>query len=102
MQRHARSSTTSPPSRSGGKPIHPQYVARLIDQLADPDAVFVPDVGSPVIYAARYLRKHGGRRLIGSFVHGRAAEMMNMVRAGHGPGAGTFQISVNASPNELA
>ena len=56
-----------------GKPIHPQYVARLIDQLADPDAVFVPDVGSPVIYAARYLRMHGGRRLIGSFVHGSMA-----------------------------
>jgi len=56
-----------------GKPIHPQYVARLIDELADPDAVFVPDVGSPVIYAARYLRMHGGRRLIGSFVHGSMA-----------------------------
>ena len=48
-------------------------MARLIDQLADPDAVFVPDVGSPVIYAARYLRMHGGRRLIGSFVHGSMA-----------------------------
>ena len=56
-----------------GKPIHPQYVARLIDELADPDAVFVPDVGSPVIYAARYLRMHRGRRLIGSFVHGSMA-----------------------------
>ena len=56
-----------------GKPIHPQYVARLIDQLADPDAVFVPDVGSPVIYAARYLRMHPGRRLIGSFLHGSMA-----------------------------
>lgn len=57
----------------GSKPIHPQYVARLIDELADPDAVFIPDVGSPVIYAARYLRMHSRRRLIGSFVHGSMA-----------------------------
>ena len=56
-----------------GKPIHPQYLARLIDELAEQDAVFVPDVGSPVIYAARYLHMHGGRRLIGSFVHGSMA-----------------------------
>ena len=57
----------------GRRPIHPQYVARLVDELADPDAVFVPDVGSPVIYAARYLRMGGGRRLIGSFMHGSMA-----------------------------
>jgi diguanylate cyclase (GGDEF)-like protein len=39
---------------------------------------------------------------IGSFVHGRAAEMMNVLRAGHTGRLGGFQISVNASPNELA
>ncbi|MGN6753955.1 MAG: ubiquinone-dependent pyruvate dehydrogenase [Intrasporangium sp.] len=57
----------------GRRPIHPQYVARLVDELADSDAVFVPDVGSPVIYAARYLHMGGGRRLIGSFIHGSMA-----------------------------
>jgi pyruvate dehydrogenase (quinone) len=54
-------------------PIHPQYVARLIDELADDDAVFIPDVGSPVVWAARYLRMNGRRRLIGSFSHGSMA-----------------------------
>ena len=54
-------------------PIHPQFVARAIDELADPDAVFVPDVGTPVIWAARYLTMNGRRRLIGSFSHGSMA-----------------------------
>ncbi|MFS3127419.1 ubiquinone-dependent pyruvate dehydrogenase [Nocardioides sp. Bht2] len=55
------------------KPIHPQYVARLISELATDDAVFIPDVGSPVVWAARYLRMNGRRRLIGSFAHGTMA-----------------------------
>jgi len=54
-------------------PLHPQFVARTIDELADPDAVFIPDVGTPVIWAARYLRMNGRRRLIGSFNHGSMA-----------------------------
>jgi len=60
------------PSRRG-RPIHPQYVARLVDEYAAPDAVFIPDVGSPVVYAARYLTSGGGRRIIGSFIHGSMA-----------------------------
>ncbi|QAY73610.1 ubiquinone-dependent pyruvate dehydrogenase [Agromyces protaetiae] len=54
-------------------PIHPQFVARMIDELAADDAVFIPDVGTPVIWAARYLRMNGRRRLIGSFNHGSMA-----------------------------
>ncbi|MBD5831537.1 ubiquinone-dependent pyruvate dehydrogenase, partial [Janibacter melonis] len=53
--------------------IHPQYLARLVDEIAADDAVFIPDVGSPVVYAARYLSCHGDRRVIGSFVHGSMA-----------------------------
>ena len=56
-----------------GRAIHPQYVARLMDEFAAPDAVFIPDVGSPVVYAARYLSSGGGRRIIGSFIHGSMA-----------------------------
>jgi pyruvate dehydrogenase (quinone) len=54
-------------------PIHPQFVARLVDQVAEPDAVFIPDVGTPVIWAARYLTMNGRRRLVGSFCHGSMA-----------------------------
>jgi pyruvate dehydrogenase (quinone) len=54
-------------------PIHPQYVARLVDELADEDAVFTTDVGSPVVWACRYLTMNGKRRLLGSFNHGTMA-----------------------------
>ena len=56
-----------------GQPLHPQFVARKIDEIASDDAVFIPDVGSPVIYAARYLRMNGKRRVIGTFSHGSMA-----------------------------
>lgn len=56
-----------------GKPLHPQYVAKLIDEIASDDAIFIPDVGSPVIYAARYLTMNGRRRILGSFSHGSMA-----------------------------
>ncbi|MCQ4207966.1 ubiquinone-dependent pyruvate dehydrogenase [Streptomyces longispororuber] len=54
-------------------PIHPQFVASTIDRLAADDAVFTVDVGSPVVWAARYLTFNGRRRLIGSFNHGTMA-----------------------------
>ncbi|MFP3713346.1 ubiquinone-dependent pyruvate dehydrogenase [Puerhibacterium sp. TATVAM-FAB25] len=62
------------PSR---RTIHPQYLARVVDEAADDDAVFLPDVGSPVVWAARYLRMNGRRRLIGSFTHGSMANAVS-------------------------
>jgi pyruvate dehydrogenase (quinone) len=59
--------------RPGKKPIHPQYVAKLIDQIASEDAIFTCDVGTPTIWAARYLTMNGKRRLLGSFNHGSMA-----------------------------
>jgi pyruvate dehydrogenase (quinone) len=63
-------------NNDGKEPIHPQYVARLLDELADTDAVFTADVGTPVIWAARYLRMTKERRLIGSFTHGSMANAL--------------------------
>ncbi len=54
-------------------PIRPEYVAGLVNRLATDDAVFTADVGSPVVWAARYLTMNGRRRLIGSFNHGTMA-----------------------------
>jgi pyruvate dehydrogenase (quinone) len=62
--------------RRNDSPLHPQYVAATIDRLADRDAVFTVDVGSLVIWAARYLRMNGTRRLIGSFNHGSMANAL--------------------------
>ncbi len=60
----------------GNKPIHPQYLARLLSEIASDDAVFTADVGTPTIWAARYLAMNGRRRLIGSWVHGSMANAM--------------------------
>ena len=61
---------------SGGKPIHPQYVVRVLDELAAQDAIFSCDVGTPTIWAARYLTMNGTRRLLGSFNHGSMANAL--------------------------
>ncbi|MDB4954893.1 MAG: hypothetical protein JWO36_2462 [Myxococcales bacterium] len=62
--------------QSGRTPIHPQYVAKLVDELAADDAVFTCDVGTPTIWAARYLHMNGKRRLLGSFTHGSMANAL--------------------------
>ena len=60
----------------GKKPIHPQYVAKVVDQTAAEDTVFSCDVGTPTIWAARYLTMNGKRRLLGSFNHGSMANAL--------------------------
>ncbi len=56
--------------------IHPQYVVRVLDELAAADAIFSCDVGTPTIWAARYLTMNGKRRLLGSFNHGSMANAL--------------------------
>jgi pyruvate dehydrogenase (quinone) len=62
--------------KPGHKPVHPQYLARLLSEHADDDTVFTFDVGTPSIWAARYLKMNGRRRLIGSLVHGSMANAL--------------------------
>jgi pyruvate dehydrogenase (quinone) len=62
--------------KPGRTPIHPQYVAKLIDELASEDAVFTCDVGTPTVWAARYLQMNGRRRLLGSLIHGSMANAL--------------------------
>ncbi|MFE1550839.1 pyruvate dehydrogenase [Streptomyces sp. NPDC058718] len=57
-------------------PIHPEYVASVIDELADGDAVFTVDTGMCNVWAARYLSPNGRRRIIGSFSHGSMANAL--------------------------
>jgi pyruvate dehydrogenase (quinone) len=63
-------------SGAGKPPSHPQYVARVLDELAADDAIFSCDVGTPTIWAARYLTMNGKRRLLGSFTHGSMANAL--------------------------
>ncbi|MFJ4985939.1 ubiquinone-dependent pyruvate dehydrogenase [Streptomyces sp. NPDC088732] len=61
---------------SSDEPMHPQHVAAAVDRIAGPDAVFTADVGTPTVWAARYLTMNGRRRLIGSFNHGSMANAL--------------------------
>ncbi|WP_411073245.1 pyruvate dehydrogenase [Streptomyces sp. cmx-4-25] len=57
-------------------PLHPEYVASVLDELADDDAVFTVDTGMCNVWAARYLTPNGRRRIIGSFSHGSMANAL--------------------------
>jgi len=65
-----------PQSKEGGGKIHPQYLSRLVSEHADDDAVFTCDVGTASVWAARYIKMNGKRRLIGSFNHASMANAM--------------------------
>ncbi|MDT9685401.1 pyruvate dehydrogenase [Streptomyces sp. TRM76323] len=57
-------------------PLHPEYVASVLDGLADDDAIFTVDTGMCNVWAARYLTPNGRRRIIGSFSHGSMANAL--------------------------
>ena len=79
----------------GHGPLHPQSVVAAVDRLAAPDAVFLPDVGTPTLWASRYLTMNGRRRLIGSFNHGSMANALPQaigVQASH-PGRQVVALS---------
>jgi pyruvate dehydrogenase (quinone) len=61
---------------SSTKHVHPQAVSRIVSEVAAEDAIFTCDVGTPIAWAARYLKLNGRRRLIGSFNHGSMANAM--------------------------
>ncbi|HET6287445.1 MAG TPA: pyruvate dehydrogenase [Amycolatopsis sp.] len=57
-------------------PIHPEFAADLLDELAADDAIFTVDTGMCNVWAARYLTPNGRRRVIGSFLHGTMANAL--------------------------
>src|SRR5207245_2001014 len=58
------------------RPIHPEYVAATLDELASPDAVFTVDTGMCAVWGARYVHAVKGRRFVGSFNHGSMANAL--------------------------
>jgi pyruvate dehydrogenase (quinone) len=60
------------------KLIHPEYVASVVDKLAEEDAIFTVDTGMSAVWAARYLKAGRNRYLTGSFNHGSMANAMPM------------------------
>jgi pyruvate dehydrogenase (quinone) len=57
-------------------PIHPEYAANILDEIAADDAVFTVDTGMCNVWAARYITPNGRRRVIGSFLHGTMASAL--------------------------
>ena len=51
----------------GIKPIRPEFLAATLSELADPDAMFFADTGTPCIWLARHIQGGPSRRLFGSF-----------------------------------
>jgi pyruvate dehydrogenase (quinone) len=60
------------------KQIHPEYVAFLVDKIAEEDAIFTVDTGMSAVWAARYLKAGQNRYLTGSFNHGSMANALPM------------------------
>ncbi|WP_029005401.1 ubiquinone-dependent pyruvate dehydrogenase [Azorhizobium doebereinerae] len=79
----------------GVKPIHPQYLAKVIDEVAAQDAVFSVDVGETTVWAARYIAMNGQRRLIGSLIHGSMANAMPQAIGAQGAYPGRQVVSLS-------
>ncbi|EKY15600.1 pyruvate dehydrogenase [Actinomyces sp. oral taxon 181] len=58
------------------KPIHPEYAAHILNEVASKDAIFTADTGMCNVWPARYIDPLGTRRLIGSFLHGSMANAL--------------------------
>ena len=58
------------------KPIHPEYAAHILNEIASKDAIFTADTGMCNVWTARYIDPLGTRRLIGSFLHGSMANAL--------------------------
>ena len=60
-------------TKTKATPIHPEYAAELIDELADDDAIFTVDTGMCNVWAARYITPNGKKDELASFRHGTMA-----------------------------
>jgi pyruvate dehydrogenase (quinone) len=79
----------------GHTPVHPQYVAKVVNELATEDAIFTCDVGTPTIWAARYLQMNGKRRLLGSLIHGSMANALPQAIGAQAANGGRQVISLS-------
>ncbi|WP_433034976.1 pyruvate dehydrogenase [Actinomycetospora sp. CA-053990] len=58
------------------RPVHPEYVASVLDEELTDDAVVTVDTGMCNVWAARYITPTGRRRIVGSFRHGTMANAL--------------------------
>ena len=76
-------------------PIHPEYAASLLDEIAAADAIFTADTGMCNVWTARYINPLGTRRLIGSYLHGSMANALPQAIGAQAAHPGRQVISVS-------
>ena len=59
-----------------GRPIHPEFVAATLNEVARDDAIFTVDTGMCNVWEARYIRAAKGRRFLASHSHGSMANAL--------------------------
>ncbi|MBT2273034.1 pyruvate dehydrogenase [Rhodococcus qingshengii] len=76
-------------------PIHPEYAASILDDLAADDAIFTADTGMCNVWTARYLNPNGSRRFISSALHGSMSNALPhaMGAAWSSPGRQVISVS---------
>lgn len=57
-------------------PIHPEYAASILDDVAAADAIVTADTGMCNVWAARYVNPNGQRRFLTSALHGSMANAL--------------------------
>ena len=58
------------------RPMHPEPVAAMLDEIASDDAIFTADTGMCNVWSSRYIQPTKERRVIGSFMHGSMANAL--------------------------
>ncbi len=76
-----------------GKPIHPQYLAHKISEIASEEAIISADVGTPTVWAARHIKVNGRRRLLFSGNHGSMANALGQAMGAQAASPGRQVIS---------
>ncbi|WP_036924814.1 pyruvate dehydrogenase [Acidipropionibacterium thoenii] len=77
------------------RPIHPEFVAHTLNEVAAKDAIFTADTGMCNVWTARYIDPLGTRRLIGSFLHGSMADALPLALGAQASHPGRQVISVS-------
>lgn len=96
--KHYRAARADLDKLAHGKPggrLHPQHVTRVASELASKNAIFTCDVGLPTVWAARYLKMNGRRRLVGSFWHGSMANAMSQAIGAQAASPGRLVVSLS-------
>ncbi|WKD58235.1 Pyruvate dehydrogenase [ubiquinone] [Corynebacterium capitovis DSM 44611] len=64
------------PATESRTPIHPEFAASVLDELAADDAYFTVDTGMCNVWSSRYLTPNGKRDELASFLHGTMANAL--------------------------